>query len=90
MRAKSGGGGGGSRCSAACFFCICKSVRDYVSVGGGRVTGVKSTPLTLALLAAGPLHVGRRRACWTLWGRAGDGLALYRAVLLRTEGEARC
>lgn len=46
--------------------------------------GVKGSPLTLALLAAGPLHVGRRRACWALRGRAGDGLALHRAVLVKT------
>lgn len=46
--------------------------------------GVEGCPLTLALLAAGALHVGRRRACWALWGGAGDGLALHRAVLVET------
>lgn len=62
--------------------------------GGGSCCwegdGVKGTPLTLALLAAGTLHVGRRRACWALRGRAGDGLALHRAVLVKTEGETGC
>lgn len=46
---------------------------------------VKGTPLTLALLAAGTLYVGRRRACWALRRRAGDGLTLHRAILVEKE-----
>ncbi len=42
---------------------------------------VKGTPLTLALLAASTLYVGRRCARRALRGRAGDGLALHRAIL---------
>lgn len=63
---------------------------DFSSQLGGvsRCGEVKGTPLlTLALLAASALHVGRRRARWTLGGGAGDGLALHRAVLQGTEEE---
>lgn len=46
-----------------------------------EAAGVKGAPLTLALLAASTLDVGRRRARRALRGRAGDGLTLHRAVL---------
>lgn len=46
---------------------------------------VKGTPLTLAFLAAGTLYVGRRCACRALRRRAGDGLTLHRAILVKRE-----
>lgn len=54
-----------------------------------RVIEVKGAPLTLALLAAGPLHVGRRRARQALRGRAGHGLALHRAILVEKRKRKR-
>lgn len=65
---------------------------DFSSPAGGVrwCEVVKGTPpLTLALLAASTLHVGRRRACWALGGGAGDGLALHRAVLQGRRGRER-